>query len=99
MTNSVEDLIIVKNLNVSIKPRIVEVNWFFLPLGWIKVNIDGAAFGSSGLAGSAGIFCTSYGFVKRCFAISRGIGFAFEAELADAIHAILYTWEKDWHAG
>ena len=68
------------------------------PSGWIKVNTDSAAFGSLGLADSAGIFCTSHGFVKGCFAIPIGIGFAFEAELAATIHAISFAWEKDWHA-
>ena len=101
MTNSVEDLIIVKNLNVSIKPpkapRIVEVNWFFSPLGWIKVNTDDAIFGNPGLASSAGIFYTSRGLIKGCFAIPIGIGFVFEAELTAAIYVISFAWEKDCH--
>ena len=63
----------------------------------IKVNTDSATFGNPGLAGSIGIFRTSHGFVKGCFAIPIGIGFAFEAELAAAIHAISFAWEKDWH--
>ena len=71
------------------------MNWFFSPPGWIKVNTDCAAFGSPNLTGSAGIFCTSCGFVKGSFAIPIGIGFAFEVELAAAIHAISFDWEKD----
>ena len=55
-------------------------------------------FVSLGLIGFVGIFRTSHGFVKGCFVISIGIGFAFEAKLAVAIYAILFVWKKDWHA-
>ena len=58
----------------------------------IKVNTDSATFGNPGLAGSIGIFRTSHGFVKGCFAIPIGIGFAFEAELVATIHATLFHW-------
>ena len=37
-------------------PRIIEILWKSHSLGWIKVNTDGAASGSLGLAGSACVF-------------------------------------------
>ena len=93
MNNSAVDLIVLKNLNLSGKPskasRVIEVHWSFPPSGQLKINTDGAAFGSPGLARCAVVFRTSRGFVKGCFAIPLGIAFAFEAELAAAIHAIL----------
>ena len=58
--------------------------------------MDGAAFGAPGLAGCAVVFRNCRGFVKDCFAISLRIGFAFEAELAAAIHAIEYAWTFNW---
>ncbi|KAK0599983.1 hypothetical protein LWI29_010426 [Acer saccharum] len=61
------------------------------------VNTDGAAFGSPGLSGCAGVFRTCRGFVRGCFAIPLGVCFAFEAELAAAIHAIDYAWTFGWH--
>ncbi|KAK2659082.1 hypothetical protein Ddye_005615 [Dipteronia dyeriana] len=72
-------------------PHILEVNWRPPPLGCLKVNTDGAAFGSPGLAGCAGFFRTCKGFVKGCFAIPLGVCFAFEAELAAADYAIDYA--------
>ncbi|PON78161.1 hypothetical protein PanWU01x14_021430 [Parasponia andersonii] len=94
MRNSVEDLDILKCLHVQLKPpkapRIVEVHWQVPPADWLKVNIDGTAFGSLGLVGSSCVFHTSRGFFKGAFAVPIGKAYAFEAELAVAIHAISY---------
>ena len=60
------------------------------------MNTDGSAFGSPGLAGCGGIFRTSRGFFKGAFAIPLGKAFAFEAELAGAIHAISYAHDFGW---
>ncbi|PON44754.1 hypothetical protein PanWU01x14_264430 [Parasponia andersonii] len=47
MRNSVEDLDILECLHVHLKPpnapKFVEVYWRVPPVGWLKVNIDGAA--------------------------------------------------------
>ncbi|KAK3184210.1 hypothetical protein Dsin_031496 [Dipteronia sinensis] len=77
-------------------PRILEVNWRPPPPGCLKVNTDGAAFGSPGLAGCAGVFRTCRGFVKGCFAIPLGVCFAFKVELVAAVHAIDYAWTFGW---
>ena len=57
--------------------------------GWLKVNTNGVTFGSHGLAGNEGVFGTSCGFIKGCFAILVGFYFLFYAELVVVIHAIL----------
>ncbi|KAK0572334.1 hypothetical protein LWI29_030054 [Acer saccharum] len=101
MKNSVAELQTLHRLHVSGRPpkapRILEVNWHPPPPGCLKVNTDGAAFGSPGLAGCAGVFRTCRGFVRGCFAIPLGVCFAFEAELAAAVHAIDYAWTFGWH--
>ncbi|PON56459.1 Ribonuclease H-like domain containing protein [Parasponia andersonii] len=76
--------------------RIVEVHWQFPPAGWLKVNTDGSGFGSPSLAGYGSIFRTSRGFCKGAFAIPLGKVFAFEVELAGAIHAISCAYDFGW---
>ncbi|KAK0608762.1 hypothetical protein LWI29_035530 [Acer saccharum] len=44
-----------------------------------------------------GVFRTCRGFIRGCFAIPLGVCFAFEAELAAAVHAIDYAWTFGWH--
>ena len=80
----------------STAPRIIEVLWKPPPLGWIKVNTDGAAFGCPSLTGYGGIFCNCKGFVHRCFAIPIGLAFAFEVELVATIQAISFAWDRNW---
>ena len=58
--------------------------------------MDGVAFGSPGLAGCAGIFCTCRGFVKSCFVISFGVCLAFEDELATVVHTNEYVYSFSW---
>ncbi|PON75623.1 Ribonuclease H-like domain containing protein [Parasponia andersonii] len=100
MRNTLDELQILLCLHVQAKPswapRIVEVHWQFPPAGWLKVNTDGSTFGSLGLTGCGGIFRTSRGFCKGAFAIPLGKAFAFEAELASAIHAISYAYDFGW---
>ncbi|KAK2661126.1 hypothetical protein Ddye_007659 [Dipteronia dyeriana] len=101
MKNSVDELQILQQLHVSghspKAPRILEGNWHPPPSGCLKVNTYGAAFGSPGLVGCAGVFRTCRGFVKCCFAIHLGVYFAFEAELADVVYAIDYAQTFGWH--
>ncbi|PON49250.1 Ribonuclease H [Parasponia andersonii] len=98
--NSLKELGILKCLNIKLKPskapKIVEVFWQVPLVGWLKINIDGAAYGCPGLAGYGGIFRISRGFFKRGFAISISKAYAFEAELAAVIHAIFYAWDLGW---
>ncbi|KAK3213082.1 hypothetical protein Dsin_017788 [Dipteronia sinensis] len=100
MKNLVDELRTFHRLHVSGRPSkapcILEVNWHPPLSGCLKVNTDMTAFGSPGLAGCAGVFCTYKGFVKSCFAIPLDVCFAFEAELAAAVHAIDYAWTFGW---
>ena len=53
MENQVDELAILHTLHIqgrpSRAPRIIEILWKPLPLGWIKVNTDRATFGCPGL--------------------------------------------------
>ncbi|KAK2649696.1 hypothetical protein Ddye_017185 [Dipteronia dyeriana] len=77
MKNSVDELQILQRLHVSGRPlkapHVLEVNWCPPSSGCLKVNTDGAAFGSPGLAGCAEVFRTCKGFIKGCFAIPLGV--------------------------
>ncbi|KAK1569300.1 hypothetical protein Q3G72_035134 [Acer saccharum] len=74
MKNSVDELQTLQRLHVSGRPskasRILEVNWCPPPPGCLKVNTDGAAFGSLGLVGYARIKTDFYQAIKE---IDRGI--------------------------
>ncbi|KAK2650254.1 hypothetical protein Ddye_017743 [Dipteronia dyeriana] len=66
MKNSVDELQTLQRLHVSghpsKAPRILEVNWCPPLSGCLKVNMDGAAFGSSDLVGCARGFLHMQGF-------------------------------------
>ncbi|XP_065881606.1 uncharacterized protein [Euphorbia lathyris] len=78
-------------------PNIIPVHWLKPPPGWIKVNVDGSAFGTPGEAGAGGIFRNYRGFPNGCFAFSTPLSFAYMAELRAAIFAIELAWETNWH--
>jgi ribonuclease HI len=72
--------------------------WHAPPIFQVKINTDGAARGSPGLAGFGGIFRDHLGRVLGCFAGSLGIAYALEAELQAVIHAIHLASQKGWHS-
>ena len=72
-------------------PHILEVIWCPPTPSWLKVNMNGEAFGGPDLAGCAGIFRTCRDFVKGYFVIPLSICFAFEADLAATVHAMEYS--------
>lgn len=71
-------------------PLIIEVILRMSPLGWIKVNTNGAIFGSPCLYGRTSILRTSRSFVKRCFYFLHGVPYAFREELMVVIHVVMY---------
>lgn len=83
MNNSLANLLILKTFKLSNRvsraPRIIEIQWKSPTVGWIKVNTDGSANGSPGIAGCGGIFGTYIGFCKCCFAKPLRILYAFGA--------------------
>ncbi|KAK3200069.1 hypothetical protein Dsin_023484 [Dipteronia sinensis] len=101
MHNKQSDLLLRHRLQVrprlSRAPRIIEIYWRPPPLGWIKVNKDGACLGSPGPSSCCGVFRNHRGFVKGCFASPLGIMHAFEAELSVVIKAIEYAFGFGWH--
>lgn len=47
-----------------------------------EYRLDGVMYGALAIAGCGVVFWSCRGFVKGCFAATRDISFAFEAELA-----------------
>lgn len=95
MSNSIHDLSVLHRLGVlgvpSKAPRVKEVFWLLPCAGWSKVNICGATMGAPSLDGYGGVYHNSRVFVKGWFAFSFDVGFAFEAELWAAIHALEFA--------
>ena len=93
MDNSQLDLITLRCLGVSGIPkplqRIYSVIWVPPPVGWVKINTDGAAKGSPGLAGAGGIFKLSDCSAISSFAVPLGPRFAHETELFAVIFVIV----------
>ncbi|KAK9930542.1 hypothetical protein M0R45_027578 [Rubus argutus] len=100
MKNSVDDLCILRRIGIlgrpSKAPKIIEVIWQSPSVFQVKINTDGAARGSPGLAGFGGIFRDHLGRVLGCFAGSLGTAYALEAELHAVVHAIHLASLKGW---
>jgi len=62
--------------------------WEFPSPGWVKINIDGATKGSSGLATCGGIFRESMGEFIGGFSSFLGVQDALIAEFYEVIHGI-----------
>ncbi|KAK2633785.1 hypothetical protein Ddye_028577 [Dipteronia dyeriana] len=90
--NCVDDLLIIHQFSLYGCPGkalvIRSMVWSPPAPGWIKVNTDGTALGSSGVGGCGGVFQTFRSFVKV---------FSFEVELLAASLAINYAWNLGWH--
>lgn len=100
MYNSMDEFHILKLLNISCiprrAPRMVFVLWQPPPFSWIKVNIDGSSFGTTGAVGVGGIFRTPTRFPHGAFSFDMGTTPSYFAELSAAIHAIESASEKGW---
>ncbi|KAL6205681.1 hypothetical protein ACLB2K_022935 [Fragaria x ananassa] len=92
MKNIVSELYILHRIGIKSRPskapKIIEVMWHVPSIYQVKLNTDGAARGSPGLAGFGGIFRDHLGQVLGCFSRNLGIAIALEAELQAVIHAI-----------
>ncbi|KAK9274913.1 hypothetical protein L1049_022168 [Liquidambar formosana] len=90
MSDSVSDLITLKSLGIVGIPRkapsIIPICWYPPSPSWIKLNTDGLAKGSLGLAAAGGVFRNCRGFVKGWFYVNIGIEYDFYAELLAAIN-------------
>lgn len=100
MKNSMVDLSIINKLGIkgrlNTAPKIIEVSWLPPHHSWIKINTNGMALGSPGLAAIGGIFRNSRGFSKGCFCKNIGIQNAFVAELTAFITAVNLAWQNNW---
>ena len=68
MHNSIDELLALQRLQVDGRTTkalcILEIIWCPPLPGWLKVNMDGAAFGGPSLAGCAGVFRTCRNFIN-----------------------------------
>ncbi|KAM7531423.1 hypothetical protein LguiB_034833 [Lonicera macranthoides] len=100
MNNSVIDLSILHNIGIPgqppICPKIIKVTWAPPHFLWLKVNSDGMALGTPGIAAIGGIFRNNRGFSKGCFCKNIGIQNAFFAELKAFFTAVHLAWSKNW---
>ncbi|KAI9198422.1 hypothetical protein LWI28_015556 [Acer negundo] len=101
MRSCMDDLFIFRHFGLQGRPSkapvIKSVIWSPPAPGWVRVNTNGAAMGSSGVGGCGGIFRNCRAFVKGCFAVLLGQVFAFEAGLLTASLAINFAWKYGWH--
>ncbi|XP_057790907.1 uncharacterized protein LOC131008020 [Salvia miltiorrhiza] len=102
--NTWADYLITRNLGVKVKqrppPEYTSVYWSPPAFAWIKANTDGSAVGAPGRICAGGVFRDWRGFVRGCFHVEGGTGYAFEAELLGIITAIEFAhhcgWLKIW---
>lgn len=66
--------------------------------GWIKINTNGAAPGSPGIAACVVLFRNPLGDFLGGFAHHMGISFALQAELFAIIKVIDYAHDLGWHS-
>lgn len=77
-------------------PRIIQVNWYKPPCGWIKCNPDGASRRNPGLSTYGGIFRDSSGAILGCFSDFIGVSTSFNVELVGPMKAIELVYQKGW---
>ncbi|XP_019458852.1 PREDICTED: uncharacterized protein LOC109358812 [Lupinus angustifolius] len=94
------DLLLLRTFKIQLKlnkaPKIVEVKWLMPCDGWIKVNTNGAAKGSPGLAGAGGIFRNINGSCVAYFASFLGIHSGVYAELFASIKVVQLAFNNGW---
>ncbi|XP_057808675.1 uncharacterized protein LOC131023144 [Salvia miltiorrhiza] len=98
--NSWEDYIVLRQLGVASRaappPETINVHWWPPATQWMKVNTDGSALGSPGKIAAGGVFRDNWAWVRGCFHVKGGIGYAFEAELLAVIYAIRIAHRRSW---
>ncbi|XP_057802933.1 uncharacterized protein LOC131018226 [Salvia miltiorrhiza] len=100
VSNSWQDYLITRSIGVvsraSPPPLMIEVYWWPPAGQWIKVNTDGSASGAPGDIAAGGVFRDKFGWVRGCFHMKCGRGYAFEAELYAVIAAIAIAYARGW---
>ncbi|XP_057770241.1 uncharacterized protein LOC130990060 [Salvia miltiorrhiza] len=100
VSHSWKDYLTTRSLGVvsraSPPPLMIEVYWWPPAGQWIKVNTDGSASGSPGFLAAGAVFRDKFGWVRGCFHMKCGRGFAFEAEFHAVITAIAIAHARGW---
>ncbi|CAL1355748.1 unnamed protein product [Linum trigynum] len=71
-----------------------DISWIPPPLGWCKLNVDGAANGTHGPAGAGGILRDHQGRWRRGFIVNMGTCSAIQAELWGIFHGLGLAWQN-----
>ncbi|CAL1354334.1 unnamed protein product [Linum trigynum] len=71
-----------------------EISWQPPPLGWTKINVDGAANGDQGPAGAGGILRNTEGSWITGFVSKLGACSAVQAELWGIYHGLGVAWQS-----
>ncbi|XP_057803476.1 uncharacterized protein LOC131018785 [Salvia miltiorrhiza] len=87
---------IVVSSRVAASPKVINVYWWPPIDDWIKVNTDGSALGAPGKITAGAFFRDKWSWVRGCFHIKGGIGFAFKAKLLAIITAIGIAHSRGW---
>ncbi|XP_057775250.1 uncharacterized protein LOC130994229 [Salvia miltiorrhiza] len=104
MDNKWKDYLVIWQMGVRPRvrppPEMTSVYWSPPAYLWLKANSDGSAMEAPGRIYAGGVFRDWRGFVRGCFHVEGGLGFAFEAELLRVISAIQlahrWGWNKLW---
>ncbi|XP_057790938.1 uncharacterized protein LOC131008050 [Salvia miltiorrhiza] len=98
--NTWEDYMITRAIGISARsappPEVINVHWWPPSAPWIKVNTDGSALGAPGKIAAGGVFRDNWAWVRGCFHVKGGVGYAFEAELLAITHAIRIAHNRGW---
>lgn len=70
----------------------VLVSWKYPPLGWVRLNTDGASKGNPGRAGAGGIIRGHRGELFEVFAVNCGICSCTKAELMCFLRGLCVAW-------
>lgn len=97
---SVRDLTVLRHLRLhgTFRPPLhTRVGrWRPPAAGWYKVNVDGSFDGSPGMIFGGAIFRNSRGFFVAAFSRPVGWGLPLEAELAAALWAVRFAFNRGW---
>ncbi|CAL1380493.1 unnamed protein product [Linum trigynum] len=82
--------------NLAPNRVLTDIGWQPPPAGWTKVNVDGAAGGSQGLAGAGGVIRDSNSCWQGGFVSNLGSCSATLAELWAIYHGLRLVWNKGY---
>ncbi|KAL5724525.1 hypothetical protein ACHQM5_007773 [Ranunculus cassubicifolius] len=100
MANTISDLPILRHLHHGTKPRpplkMIEFFWAPPPLGYIKINTDGASKGNPGPSGWGSIFRDENNKIRGVYYGGLGISSSHMEETMAVTHSLLKAVEQGW---